>query len=280
MRNMKHSLKTIKDNNKKSSTGGGRIQWEWYDLMEDIFLEDRTINIGNTISSLSSSSNLPEPNCNTENSVRTMHAIEQQDTLCLPTIEETSISSTLISLTSEQMPSIPEIPSIPGSSRCDGNKYLYRSSKLLIYTKNFFTFRFYMKSYFLNQNDLGNNYLNKDFIQYVPLCYSLRSQSSAANINNEQNENRKQKGRRSKQLYELRKDQIESEKKRIEAINKLSAAIEESNNIERQKIAAIEESNNIERQKIATIEECNNLQRERNKIFETLIELQREKMKS
>lgn len=278
MRNMKHSFKTIKDNNKKSSTGRGRIQWEWYELMEDIFLKDRTINIGNTISSLSSSLNLSELNCNSENGVRTMHTIEQQDTL-LPIIEETSISSTFISLTNEQMPSIPEIPSIPGPSRCE-NEYLHKSSKLLIYTNSLFAFWFYMKSYFLNhENYLRNNYY-KDFIQHVPLCYSICSQSPTGNRNNEQNENRKQKARRSKQLYELRKDQIESEKKRVEAINKLSTAIEESNNIERQKAAAIEESINIERQKIAAIEEYNNLQRQRNTLFKTFIELQRGSMQN
>jgi len=279
MRNMKHFLKTIKDNNKKSSTGRGCIQWEWYELMEDIFLEDRTINIGKTISSLSS--NLPEPNNNNniENSVcRTMHTIEQKDTL--HTVEEPLISAS-ISLTNEQMSSIPEVPSIPGPSRCDGNEYLHRFSKLIIYTKIFFVFWFYMKS-FNNQNDLEkgeNNYLYKDFIQHVPLCYSLRSQSPTQNKNDEQNENRTQKARRSKQLYELRKCQIDSEKKRIKAINKLSNAIEESNNIERRKAAAIEESNNIERAKIDKIQEYYNLQRQRNILFESFLELQKDYMK-
>lgn len=52
MRNMKHTLKVIKDNNKKSTTGRGRIQWEWFEAMDNIFLEDHTINIGHTLSSL------------------------------------------------------------------------------------------------------------------------------------------------------------------------------------------------------------------------------------
>lgn len=58
--------------------------------------------------------------------------------------------------------------------------------------------------------------------------------------------------------------QIESEKERIEAINKLTAAIAESNEIERQKADAIKENNIIEGQKIAAIQEYNNLQKEIN----------------
>lgn len=52
MRNLKQSYKSIKDNNKKTITGRGRINWEWFDIMEDIFREDRTINIGPTLSSM------------------------------------------------------------------------------------------------------------------------------------------------------------------------------------------------------------------------------------
>jgi len=43
MRNLKQSYKNIKDNNKKTSTGRGRITWDWYETMEDIFKE--TLNI-------------------------------------------------------------------------------------------------------------------------------------------------------------------------------------------------------------------------------------------
>lgn len=51
MRNMKRSYKTIKENNKKSTTGRGRISWEYYDIFEDFFAEDRTINHGATLES-------------------------------------------------------------------------------------------------------------------------------------------------------------------------------------------------------------------------------------
>lgn len=52
MRNMKKSYRTIKDNNKKSSTGRGRVHWEYYDTFEDIFRNDATINHGPTLSSI------------------------------------------------------------------------------------------------------------------------------------------------------------------------------------------------------------------------------------
>ncbi|EFN86471.1 hypothetical protein EAI_04618, partial [Harpegnathos saltator] len=40
MRNMKRSYKIIKENNKKSTTGRGRISWEYYDIFEDLFAKD------------------------------------------------------------------------------------------------------------------------------------------------------------------------------------------------------------------------------------------------
>lgn len=46
MRNMKHTYKTILDNNnKKKSTGKGRIDWEYFTLFNNIFLEDKSINL-------------------------------------------------------------------------------------------------------------------------------------------------------------------------------------------------------------------------------------------
>jgi len=52
MRNLKQSYRSLKDNNKKSSTGRGTINWEWYEIMEDILREDKTINIDSTLSSM------------------------------------------------------------------------------------------------------------------------------------------------------------------------------------------------------------------------------------
>lgn len=55
-RNMKKTYKVIKDNNKKSATGRGTVNWEYYDTFEDIFLNDKTVNVGITLSSLSETS--------------------------------------------------------------------------------------------------------------------------------------------------------------------------------------------------------------------------------
>lgn len=52
-RNLKKTYRAIKDNNKKSSTGRGRITWEYFDTFEEIFSDDRTINFGPTLSSMS-----------------------------------------------------------------------------------------------------------------------------------------------------------------------------------------------------------------------------------
>lgn len=54
LRNLKKTYRTIKDNNRKSSTGRGRITWEYFHIFEEIFSDDRTINFGPTISSMDS----------------------------------------------------------------------------------------------------------------------------------------------------------------------------------------------------------------------------------
>ncbi|KYN19765.1 hypothetical protein ALC57_07918, partial [Trachymyrmex cornetzi] len=56
MRNLKKTYRTIKDNNKKSSTGRGRIHWDYYDTFEEIFRNDATINHGPSLSSMPSTS--------------------------------------------------------------------------------------------------------------------------------------------------------------------------------------------------------------------------------
>jgi len=52
MRNMKKSYKNIKENNKKTSTGRGRVSWEYFDTFEEIFANDVTINCCPTLSSI------------------------------------------------------------------------------------------------------------------------------------------------------------------------------------------------------------------------------------
>lgn len=50
MRNMKKTYRTIKDNQKLS--GRGRITWDYFEIMENIFFDDKTINFGTTLSSI------------------------------------------------------------------------------------------------------------------------------------------------------------------------------------------------------------------------------------
>lgn len=52
MRNMKATFTKIKDNNKKSKTGRGRVNWEYFERFNEIFAEDKTINISNVITSI------------------------------------------------------------------------------------------------------------------------------------------------------------------------------------------------------------------------------------
>ncbi|XP_072377499.1 uncharacterized protein [Diabrotica undecimpunctata] len=73
MRNLKHHYKTIKDNNKKSSTGRGRIIWEYFNMFEEIFADDKTINHGKIYSSLNrldfpstSSTTFPSTSCSSD----------------------------------------------------------------------------------------------------------------------------------------------------------------------------------------------------------------------
>lgn len=51
-RNLKCHYKTIKDNNKKTKTGQGRVCWEYFNIMDEIFDGDKTINIENILSSM------------------------------------------------------------------------------------------------------------------------------------------------------------------------------------------------------------------------------------
>ncbi|XP_050517916.1 uncharacterized protein LOC126892431 [Diabrotica virgifera virgifera] len=51
-RNMKSHFKVVKDNAKKSKTGQGRVSWEYFEAMDVIFEEDKTINTDEVISSM------------------------------------------------------------------------------------------------------------------------------------------------------------------------------------------------------------------------------------
>ncbi|KAM0735315.1 hypothetical protein ACS0PU_010463 [Formica fusca] len=94
MRNMKRSYKTIKENNKKTSTGRERVSWDYFDIFEDIFANDKTINPDNT---LESTIHVPE----TLNACQlsTIESIENESSSTLSTacINELSSSTTPLS---------------------------------------------------------------------------------------------------------------------------------------------------------------------------------------
>lgn len=59
MRNMKNTYRTILDNNnKRKSTGKGRIQWEYFSLFEDMLRDDKTVNATPVMSSI-----IPSEDC-------------------------------------------------------------------------------------------------------------------------------------------------------------------------------------------------------------------------
>lgn len=64
MRNMKNTFRIILDNNnKKKSTGRGRMHWPYFNIFKDIFKEDKTFNIACVMSTTRSSTEnavLPE----------------------------------------------------------------------------------------------------------------------------------------------------------------------------------------------------------------------------
>lgn len=65
-RNMTRTFKQIKDNNKKSTTGTGRINWEYFEAFEKMFEVDRSVNFQPPIAS---SNFLNFPSTSTSNSI-------------------------------------------------------------------------------------------------------------------------------------------------------------------------------------------------------------------
>ncbi|XP_011859381.1 PREDICTED: uncharacterized protein LOC105556880 [Vollenhovia emeryi] len=88
MRNMKKTYRTIKDNNKKSSTGRGRVTWDYFDTFEDIFRNDATINHGPTLSSMVN----PIPSTTTDKNVISSILIDENSMPSTST-NKSSISS-------------------------------------------------------------------------------------------------------------------------------------------------------------------------------------------
>jgi len=215
MRNLKKSYRNLLDNNKRTSTGRGRITWEWYNNMEEIFREDRTVHIGPTLSSMPTENNTVNEN------------------FCALTTSTCNDQSTSRSACSEM-----EVPE-PFTE----NEQLERCVKILVQGNSYISdwlkscaqLNFGVVSYDVYDEDEWH----KDSIKTVILRQQSVSDSTTLSDSSTSHQPemriRKQKAAKSKAMYEFRNKFLCSEEKRVEAINKLTAAIEQHNNIQLQR---------------------------------------------
>lgn len=169
-RNMKNTYKKICDNKKKTVTGRGTIKWEYFNAMQDIFADDKTINIDHTIASLPTSGSPMEP------------------------------SSSILNIGS---------PTEPSSSILNIEAV---STPLSVETENETSSSISIPS----PHEVTN--LSKSPVTSWP--------SGGA---------KKEKAQRGKLLYGLRKKQLDIEAERVAELTLLRKAIEENNNIQRQR---------------------------------------------
>jgi len=78
---MKKTFRTIKDNNKKNSTGRGRISWKYFDTFQEIFEDDRTINIGPMLFSLSEQEIKVQQECYTNEHTDSLSSVTNSEHL-------------------------------------------------------------------------------------------------------------------------------------------------------------------------------------------------------
>lgn len=222
MRNLKQSYKSIKNNNKKTSTGRGRLTWEWYDTMEDIFKEDRTINVGPTLSSMTninainnfeSSSTSSIPSTLTEEEVHNINTVHSDNDCALSEITENSSENR------SQERYVKE--------RVIGNSYIFDWLQNCVQI-NFHSYDIQNSNDDLDINVITNVKLREElFISYSPVPDTQSMQPSTKNI--------KEKATKSRALYKFRKMMLECEERRIDAINKLSEKIDEHNKIQQER---------------------------------------------
>lgn len=255
MRNLKHTYKNIKDNNKKTSTGRGRINWEWFDIMEDIFREDKTINIGATISSMVSSGNqINNVEQCTLSPPSTVSYEEEQQTIssnCLDTEVGEEITDDGSSWCVKTFDKHVSFKTVKKTNNLDNfiNNSLYSPTNFYIsdWIENCAKFKFC--SYMENENtqckygqSINNHVINKYelFDCYSQTISSVPSTSTAPDnipndLSKENRKSKKQKNIRAKALYDIRKKQLDCEERRVNAINELKEAIKEHNVIQKER---------------------------------------------
>ncbi|XP_029673486.1 uncharacterized protein LOC115241718 isoform X1 [Formica exsecta] len=210
MRNLKKSYRNILDNNKKTSTGRGRINWEWYDLMEEIYREDRTVHIGPTISSMAINNN----------------AVNEEHNSLTPSTSTCGDQN--ISSACSEMEFAEQITENEQSNRCvktfvQGNLYVFdwlqNCARLNFGTVNY--------DYGKKKYSIKSTILRQQLV-----CYDSTSNDTSSQDNMK---TKTQKAAKSKVMYDLRKKLLDCEEKRVEAINKLTETIEEHNKIQRER---------------------------------------------
>jgi len=213
MRNLKHTYKTIK-NNKKTSTGRERIGWEWYNDIENIFREDRTINIDPTLPSMISSGE--ETNSGEQNVLSSHLSIiaYKGEQLIIASNRSDTDAQTEEDITDDGLfiwcVKTNNLDCFTNASLDFINFYVSN------WLKNCAEFKF--SSYMYKMKNKGtwyNQFINNHVINKPELfgCYSqtvqliLTINSSLDNISNDlcSKKNRKQKNTRAKALYDLKK---------------------------------------------------------------------------
>ncbi|XP_024874052.1 ankyrin repeat, bromo and BTB domain-containing protein DDB_G0293800-like [Temnothorax curvispinosus] len=243
LRNLKKTFRTIKDNNRKSSTGQGRITWEYYDIFEEIFSDDRTINFGPTISSLDSATTA-------------IQSSFDASTILSPT--STSTASSLMRLVASSASTRPptlrppvRTPS-PASTRYVCHTQLTRIStppahtRIFMHTSDFFDSTFEGDSFF--EENITNSYSSshsssscssfssvaaeRSFSESESVLGSVPN-SSECTTPSTQRQQRKMASR--KETYDLRKKLLLVEQERVEIMTELKKSIDDNNKIQQER---------------------------------------------
>ncbi|KYQ49653.1 hypothetical protein ALC60_11274 [Trachymyrmex zeteki] len=261
LRNLKKTYRTIKDNNKKTSTGRGRITWEYYDTFEDIFSDDRTINFGSTISSFSQVTNqafttVSRPNSISTDFSRSTPSPQLAPAKVIPTQNSPSSISTDFSRStpSPQLAPAKVIPTqnSPSSisinfSRSTPSPQLAPAMVTPIQSGLSMNCTPTLQSN-ARSSPLSNPIAADSFIE---LDINVNSNNSICTSENEYLNNGQssemsdsvskyplksvQKRRDSKQVYNMRKKLVAVEEERIKAIEQLTKSVEENNSIQKER---------------------------------------------
>ncbi|XP_072752790.1 uncharacterized protein [Anoplolepis gracilipes] len=214
LRNLKKTFRTIKDNNRKSSTGRGRISWEYYDTFKDIFSDDQTINFGPTISSINSTAASTTP-------------------LSLSTSTE---SSALTSTTS--VPSMNTTVTLPLRTPSPVSaRYVYNSTPIRTSTASALT-----RTLTNSSSDSFDSFIENPFDENINFPYSVAARHSSESESafgffpaSESTSKTPRKKVTQKETYDLRKKLFSVENERIEILKDLKKSIDDNNKIQQER---------------------------------------------